>query len=82
VEDKLDTDLNITWKAFLLEQVNSRRGADWKAWQDLRFTSRDMPPHEAAKSILAHHGQEAFKQYHMAIFRAYPVDSRYLTNPL
>jgi protein-disulfide isomerase-like protein with CxxC motif len=82
VEDKLDTDLNITWKAFLLEQVNSRRGADWKAWQDPRFTSRDMPPHEAAKSILAHHGEEVFKQYHMALFRAYHVDKRDIANPL
>jgi hypothetical protein len=82
VEDKLDTDLHITWKAFLLEQVNSRRGADWKAWQDPRFTSRDMPPHEAAKSVLAHHGEEAFKQYHMALFRAYHVDKRDLSNPL
>jgi protein-disulfide isomerase-like protein with CxxC motif len=82
VEDKLDTDLNITWKAFLLEQVNSRRGADWKAWQDPRFTSRDMPPHEAAKSILAQHGEEVFKQYHMALFRAYHVDKRDIANPL
>jgi protein-disulfide isomerase-like protein with CxxC motif len=82
VEDKLDTDLNITWKAFLLEQVNSRRGADWKAWLDPRFTSRDMPPHEAAKSILAHHGEEVFKQYHMALFRAYHVDKRDIANPL
>jgi hypothetical protein len=82
VEDKLNTDLHITWKAFLLEQVNSRRGADWKAWLDPRFTSRDMPPHEAAKSILAHHGEEAFKRYHMALFRAYHVDKRDLSNPL
>ena len=66
----------------MLEQVNSRRGADWKAWQDPRFTSRDMPPHEAAKSVLAHHGEEAFKQYHMALFRAYHVDKRDLSNPL
>ena len=51
VQDKLDDDWHITWKSFLLEQVNSRRGAQWKAWQDSRFTSRDIPSHEAAKSI-------------------------------
>jgi protein-disulfide isomerase-like protein with CxxC motif len=82
VQDKLDDNLNITWKAFLLEQVNSRRGEQWKAWQDPRFTSRDIPPHEAAKSVLTHHGEEAFDKYHMALFRAYHVDKRDIANPL
>lgn len=82
MQDKLDDNLNITWKAFLLEQVNSRRGEQWKAWQDPRFTSRDIPPHEAAKSVLTHHGEEAFEKYHMALFRAYHVDKRDIANPL
>jgi len=82
VQDKLDDDLHITWKSFLLEQANNRRGAQWKAWQDARFTSRDIPPHEAAKSILTHHGREAFKTFHMAVFRAYHLDHRDIANPL
>jgi len=82
VQDKLDDDLQITWKSFLLEQANSRRGAQWKAWQDPRFTSRDIPPHEAAKSVLTHHGPDAFKQFHMAVFRAYHLDKRDIANPL
>jgi len=82
VQDKIDDNLNITWKAFLLEQVNSRRGEQWKAWQDPRFTSRDIPPHEAAKSVLTHHGEEAFEKFHMAVFRAYHVDKRDIANPL
>lgn len=82
MQDKIDDNLNITWKAFLLEQANSRRGEQWKAWQDPRFTSRDIPPHEAAKSVLTHHGEEAFEKYHMALFRAYHVDKRDIANPL
>lgn len=82
MQDKIDDNLNITWKAFLLEQVNSRRGEQWKAWQDPRFTSRDIPPHEAAKSVLTHHGEEAFEKYHMALFRAYHIDKRDIANPL
>jgi predicted DsbA family dithiol-disulfide isomerase len=74
--------MQITWKAFLLEQANSRRGDTWKAWEDLRFTSRDIPPHEAVKSVLAEHGEEAFKRYHMAVFRAYHVNKRDIANPL
>lgn len=66
----------------MLEQVNSRRGEQWKAWQDERFTSRDIPPHEAAKSILTHYGEEAFEKFHMAVFRAYHVDKRDISSQL
>jgi predicted DsbA family dithiol-disulfide isomerase len=82
VREKLGDDLNITWKSFLLEQANSRRGDEWKAWKDMRFTSRDIPPHEAVKSVLATHGQEAFERYHMAVFRAYHQAKRDIANPL
>lgn len=75
-------ELHITWKAFLLEQVNSRRGLEWKAWKDRRFTSRDIPPHEGAKSVLAEHGAEAFERFHLALFRAYHLDKRDIANPL
>jgi hypothetical protein len=78
----LGESLQITWKAFLLEQVNSRRELGWKAWEDPRFTSRDIPPHEAVKSVLAEHGPAAFERYHMAVFRAYHVHKRDIANPL
>jgi predicted DsbA family dithiol-disulfide isomerase len=74
--------LQITWKAFLLEQVNSRRELGWKAWEDPRFISRDIPPHEATKSILAEHGPAAFERFHMALFRAYHVHKRDIANLL
>ncbi|MBM3223418.1 MAG: hypothetical protein FJZ47_06415 [Candidatus Tectomicrobia bacterium] len=66
----------------MLEQVNSRRELGWKAWEDPRFTSRDMPPHEAVKSVLATHGPAAFERYHMAVFRAYHVHKRDISHPL
>ena len=82
MKDKLGEDLNIIWKSFLLEQVNSRRGLEWKAWEDPRFTSRDMPPHEAAKSILAEQGEDAFNRFHIAVFRAHHQQKRDIANPL
>ncbi len=82
MQDKLGEDLNITWKSFLLEQVNSRRGLEWKAWEDPRFTSRDIPPHEAAKSILAEQGEDAFNRFHIAVFRAHHQQKRDIANPL
>ena len=66
----------------MLEQVNSRRGDEWKAWKDPRFTSRDIPPHEAVKSVWDEHGEEAFERFHMAVFRAYHVNKRDVANPL
>ena len=62
--------------------MNSRRELGWKAWEDARFTSRDIPPHEAVKSVLAAHGPAAFERYHMAVFRAYHVHKRDVANPL
>lgn len=82
MQEKLSDTLQITWKSFLLEQANSRRGDQWKAWQDARFTSRDIPPHEAAKSILVEHGEDAFTRFHMATFRAYHLNKRDIANPL
>jgi hypothetical protein len=82
VRDKLGEELRITWKSFLLEQANSRRGEEWKAWKDPRFTSRDIPPHEAVKSVMQEHGAEAFERYHMEVFRAYHRDKRDIANPL
>ena len=82
MREKLGEELRITWKSFLLEQVNSRRGDEWKAWKDPRFTSRDIPPHEAVKSVFDEHGEEAFERYHMAVFRAYHRDKRDIANPL
>ena len=82
MKDKLGENLKITWKSFLLEQVNSRRGMEWKAWDDPRFTSRDIPPHEAAKSILAEQGEDAFSRFHIAVFRAHHQQKRDIANPL
>ncbi len=82
MQEKLGETLQITWKAFLLEQVNSRRELGWKAWDDARFTSRDIPPHEAVKSVLAQFGPAAFARFHMAVFRAYHVHKRDIAHPL
>jgi predicted DsbA family dithiol-disulfide isomerase len=82
VREKLGEELRITWKAFLLEQINSRRGDEWKAWKDPRFTSRDIPPHEAVKSVWQEHGADAFERYHIAVFRAYHLNKRDVANPL
>ena len=63
-------DLAIRWKNFSLEQVNSKNGPEWKAWDEHEdFQSRGIP---ALKAGLAarNQGQELFDKFHMAVLSA------------
>jgi predicted DsbA family dithiol-disulfide isomerase len=43
VKEELGDDLEINWRSFALEQVNSKEGDDWKAWeQGDDYTSRGL----------------------------------------
>ena len=63
-------DLDISWKNFSLEQVNSKEGPEWKVWEQL-------DPHNA-RALLAsvageaakRQGQEAFDRFHLALLAA------------
>ena len=45
VKEELGDNLQITWRSFALEQVNSEHGRDWKAWeQGTDYTSRGLWP--------------------------------------
>ena len=77
------SDLKVTYKAFVLEQMNfgKVRGPKWKAWKDRTFPSRDMPSHEAAKCA-ALQGEDAFSTYHLQLHRAKHVDKKDITNSI
>ena len=43
MKSELGDDLQINWRSFALEQVNSKEGDDWKAWdQGAKYTSRGL----------------------------------------
>ena len=43
MRNELGDDLQINWRSFALEQVNSKEDEDWKAWeQDSDYTSRGL----------------------------------------
>jgi len=43
VKVELGDELEINWRSFALEQVNSKEGDDWKAWeQDSSYLSRGL----------------------------------------
>ena len=63
-------DLGITWKSFCLDQVNSKKGPDWKVWE--QPDSRDggsilsLRAGEAARL----QGGDAFERFHLALLTA------------
>jgi len=70
----LGDDLDIKWRSFALEQVNSKEGEEWKAWeQDANYVSRGLWPLRggiAARSI----GDQAHSGYMEAILHAKHVE--------
>lgn len=62
--------LEINWKFFPLEQVNSDKGADWKVWeQSVEHLTRGWQGFRAAVAAMQQ-GDEAFEQFHFAWFQA------------
>jgi predicted DsbA family dithiol-disulfide isomerase len=63
-------DLDITWKNFPLEQVNSKEGPDWKLWeQDESFPSRGLLALKAGEAAKKQ-GPEKFEKFHVALLNA------------
>jgi hypothetical protein len=63
--------LEITWKSFVLDQINSKKGSDWKLWEQ-------DGAYEASRSLLSLHagesaklqGRDAFERFHVALLVA------------
>ncbi len=74
VKEELGDDLDINWRSFALEQINSKEGEDWKAWeQGSDYVSRGLWPLRggiAARSM----GTDAHNEYMEAILHAKHVE--------
>ena len=70
VKQACGDDLQITWRDFSLEQVNSKNGPDWKVWE--------APNSENSRSFLSlvageaarRQGAAAFDKFHLALLKA------------
>jgi predicted DsbA family dithiol-disulfide isomerase len=70
VKEYLGDTLEVTWRYFPLEQVNSAEGPDWKLWE--------QPPDYVSRGRSAFHGavaarlqgQEAFNAFHYGLLAA------------
>ena len=62
--------LQVNWRRFSLEQVNSKKEPDWKIWeQDESYLSRGMPAFRAAEAA-RRQGDVLFGRMHLAILKA------------
>jgi predicted DsbA family dithiol-disulfide isomerase len=70
VKAKLSDRLQVTWRFFPLEQVNSVEGPEWKLWeQPAAYKSRGRGAFHGAIAA-RNQGEEAFDRFHLALLRA------------
>ncbi|MBC8453382.1 MAG: DsbA family protein [Chloroflexi bacterium] len=74
VKEELGDDLEINWRSFALEQVNSKEGDDWKAWeQDSEYISRGLWPLRGGIAARAQ-GTDAHNDYMEKLLHAKHVE--------
>ncbi|MCL4394164.1 MAG: DsbA family protein [Chloroflexi bacterium] len=70
MKEQIGDELQINWRYFSLEQVNSDQGPDWKLWeQPADYRSRGRLAFHAAEAA-RRQGREAFDRFHMALLKA------------
>jgi hypothetical protein len=74
VKEELGDGIEINWRSFALEQVNSKEGEDWKAWeQGLDYVSRGLWPLRGGIAARAQ-GTDAHNDYMEKLLHAKHVD--------
>jgi predicted DsbA family dithiol-disulfide isomerase len=77
VGDRLD----IEWKSFPLEQVNSEKGPEWKLWEQAdEYKSRGLWAFRSGEAARLQ-GKELFGRFHLALLRARHAENRDIANP-
>ncbi len=62
--------LDITWKNFSLEQVNSKEGPEWKVWEQGEATERRSLLSQMAAEAARRQGPELYEKFHLALLTA------------
>ncbi len=62
--------LDITWKHFSLEQVNSKEGPDWKVWEQPDPAGTRSLPAQIALEAAGRQGKDALDGYYLALLTA------------
>ena len=70
VKSAYGDNLELVWKGFSLEQVNSQEGDDWKAWEQDDLDARRSMVAAIAGEAARRQGDEAFANFHLALLKA------------
>ena len=70
VKNAYGDDLEIIWKNFSLEQVNSKEGEDWKVWEQSDIGERRSLMSQVAAEAARRQGPEAHQKFHLALLTA------------
>jgi predicted DsbA family dithiol-disulfide isomerase len=62
--------LEITWRNFSLEQINSKEGPEWKAWEQPDLNERRSLIAAMAAEAARRQGQELYEKFHLTLLTA------------
>ena len=71
VKQEYGDNLQINWRHFSLEQINSRNGPDWKVWEQMDVReARALLASVAGEAAKRQDDPEAFDRFHLALLTA------------
>ncbi len=71
VKKEYGDNLQINWRHFSLQQINSRAGDDWKVWNDMELREAAALLASVAGEAAKRQGnQEAFDRFHLGLLTA------------
>ena len=71
VKKEYGDNLQINWRHFSLQQINSRQDADWKVWSELGLReASSLLSSVAAEAAKRQGNSEAFDRFHLALLTA------------
>ena len=70
VKREYGSNLELVWRNFSLEQVNSGGEGDWKAWEQSDLGARRSMVAAIAAGAAQRQGEEPFGKFHLALLKA------------
>jgi predicted DsbA family dithiol-disulfide isomerase len=69
IREQLNEGIDIEWKAFSIEQQNSKKGPEFNLWDHSEHPSLGIPALIASKAA-KNQGEDLFLMFHQAVFKA------------
>jgi predicted DsbA family dithiol-disulfide isomerase len=70
VKQEYGDNLDITWKNFSLQQINSKEGPEWKVWEQVDLHEARSLLASVAGEAARRQGADAFDRFHLALLTA------------